>query len=187
MLLETGRVVLRKFRETDFSDFCDYAMDPKRCRMMGTDELPDIDAARMAFDWFLTKEDRAYAIVHKQSGKVIGGLTVYNTPPSHIVSLEALKGKRGAALSFGIAKAFRRQGLMLEAVSAVIAHLFEVEGVDYINAGYLYFNTPSRQMQKKLGFSYLTTARFGEGEETVTVIENILWNGHNSFSQLQCR
>lgn len=55
MFLEMKRMVLRKFCETDFSGFCDYAMDPERCRMMGTDELPGMDAARMAFDWvFLT-------------------------------------------------------------------------------------------------------------------------------------
>lgn len=35
MFLETERLILRKFREADFEDFCEFAMDEDMCRMMG--------------------------------------------------------------------------------------------------------------------------------------------------------
>lgn len=36
MFTETERLVLRKFHEGDFNDFCGYAMDDEMCRMMGS-------------------------------------------------------------------------------------------------------------------------------------------------------
>lgn len=65
MFLETDRLVLRKFREADFGDFCEFAMDEDMCRMMGRDPMPDTSAARLNFDWLKDQEERGYALVLK--------------------------------------------------------------------------------------------------------------------------
>ena len=49
MFLETERLILRKFREEDFDDFCDYAMDDEMSRMMGRDRISTRADARLAF------------------------------------------------------------------------------------------------------------------------------------------
>ena len=158
MFLETERMILRKVQETDFEgSFREYLMDREIDRMMCRNPSPDMDAARLSFDWFLHKEERSYVLVRKEGGKVIGNLTVYNSPPPFITDLEALKGKTGRSLSFAMSRQYQRQGLMSEAVNAVIDCLFQAEGVDYINCGYLSVNEPSRELQRKLGFSYLIT------------------------------
>ena len=41
MFLETGRLVLRRFREEDFGDFFQYAADREMSRMMGRDDRPE--------------------------------------------------------------------------------------------------------------------------------------------------
>lgn len=46
MFVETDRLILRKFREEDFADFCAYAMDEEMCRMMGNDLMDTEEAAR---------------------------------------------------------------------------------------------------------------------------------------------
>lgn len=174
MFLETKRLLLRKFEESDFADFCEYAADEEMCRMMGNDLITDSESARPTFDWLKDREERGYVIVWKELGKVIGNLTVYNR--FHLAgSFPELQGKTGRSLSLSVSRQYQRRGIAFEALTAVIARLFE-EGADYINYGYFPFNRASAGLCNKLGFSYLTTDRFQpeEGEEIVS-IENILW------------
>ena len=176
MFLETERLILRKFTEDDFAGYCAFVMDPERNRMMGNRDLPDEAAARELFDWLMENERRFYAIVYKESGKVIGELTVCALPPP-VAELPALQGKTGAAFSFSIARDYRRQGLMFEAVRTTIQRLLYEEGMDFVNAGYFDFNEASGALQKKLGFTHLLTHSFSleEGGEQFTTIDNIIW------------
>ena len=173
MFVETERLVIRKFREEDFSDFCEFTMDEELCRMMGRDLITDAESARPTFDWLMNKEERGYALVHKENNKVIGNLTVGEVPP-HVKALPEVQGKKGCALSFSLSRKYQRRGLMSEAVSGVIGQLFQ-EGMDYINCGYFDFNTASEKLQEKLGFAYLMKESFPCDGEMVTVVECILW------------
>ena len=173
--LETERLVIRRFREWDFEDFYEYAADAEMSRMMGRDLITDRDSARPTFLWLKDREPRGYVLVLKETGKVIGNMTV-TAPSSLVMSLPETKNKVGKALSFSISRDYRRRGLMTEAVEGVIRRLFAAEGVDYVNCGYFTFNTASRKLQKKLGFLPLTTETYRENGETVTVQEQILWN-----------
>lgn len=152
MFLETERLILRKFQEEDFADFREFIMDPERCRMVGCDPIPDLAAARNSFDWFLHREERAYAIVYKENNKVIGNLSVTQPSAPCLLKQEDLAGKTGCTLSFSLSRSYRRRDLMTEAVQGVIDRLFRLEGMDYINCGYFSYNAASRELQKKLGF-----------------------------------
>ena len=173
MFLETRRLIIRKFRDEDFDDFCDFAMDDDMSRMMGRDLLHTRADARLTFMRLKNREKRGYALVLKDTGRVIGSLTVTQVPRFEAV-LRKLEGFAGRSLSFSISRHHRRQGLMEEAVRAVIAALFD-EGMDYIACGSFDFNIASAALQKKLGFRYLTTERFDMNGEMLTAIERILW------------
>ena len=173
MFLETERLILRKFRDDDFDDFCDFAMDDEMSRMMGRDRLRSRADARLAFLRLKSRQERGYALELKSIGRVIGNLTVSQVPRFEHVDRH-LERYRGRSLSFSISRHFRRQGLMEEAVRAVIDALF-AEGMDYIQCGSFDFNTASRDLQKKLGFEYLTTERLEMDGEVYTAIERILW------------
>ena len=175
MFLETKRLILRKFREEDFDDYCTFSLaDPERDRMMGRSPLNTVEDVRMNFNWLKDREDRGYVLVHKDSGKVIGNLTVYNRGYSAEVH-PTLTDKKGFSLSFGIANEYKRQGLIFEAVHAVIDHLFQEEAADYIGAGHFDYNIPSRELQKKLGFTYLFSETIDLFGEIVNEQNNILW------------
>lgn len=175
MFLETGRLILRKFREEDFEDFYEYAANREMSRMMG-DDLIGREAARASFDWLKDKEERGYAIVRKEDGRVIGNLTVGELPPFLVErDLEELRGKQGVCLSFALSRQCRRRGLMEEALRAVIGELFQTEGLDYIQCGCFDFNRPSARLQEKLGFTRLTTGTIQRDGETIHTVENILW------------
>ena len=174
MFLETERLILRKFREEDFADFCAYAMDLEMCRMMGNDPMDTEEAARVTFDWLKDKEEWSCVLVYKETGRAIGNLNI--TPlPDHLLELPELAGKQGKALSFCISRQYRRRGLMSEAVRAVIDRLLNEEGMDYVQCGYFDFNAVSAALQEKLGFTHLTTLAHTPGGKEITVVENILW------------
>ena len=174
MFLETERLILRKFREEDFPDYCAYAMDEEMNRMMGNDLLDTEEAARTCFDWLKDKEPRDYALVLKETDHVIGNLDVVPVP-KELLELPALAGKRGQSLSFCISRQYQRRGLMSEAVRAVAVHLFEEEGMDYVQCGYFDFNAVSRAFQEKLGFTHLATMEIDFKGERVVTVENALW------------
>lgn len=174
MYLETERLILRKFKEEDFADYCAYNLnDPERDRMMGRMPLDSEEAVRQNFNWLKDREERGYVLVQKASQRVIGNLTVYTRgfPPEMHPSLA---GKKGYTLSFGIADSHKRQGLMREAICAVIGRLFAEERIDYVGAGYFDFNTASRELQRKLGFVHLYTEQVDIDGEILTVENNIL-------------
>ena len=172
MFLETSRLILRKFREEDFADYAVWRGDEEINRLMGN----SLDV-RQTFDWLKDHEERSYVLVLKETGRVIGDLTVC-TVPADLAALEPLAGKRGVSLSFSISRDFRRRGLMTEALEAVIRRLFEEEGFDYIQCGYLDGNDVSAALQAKLGFTHLITQRFStehtESGEAVSH-ENVLF------------
>jgi len=173
--VETPLLLLRKVTEKDFSYFQADLADKEMDRMMLRSSCETEEDIRLGFEWFLYKEERAYAIVHKATGETIGNLTVYNRVPEGVAKHEAVQGKNGKALSFAILPAFQRKGYMYEAVSGVIDHLFRKEKADYINCGYLSYNAPSKALQEKLGFTYLLTERFQFDGQEMESMENILW------------
>lgn len=190
MFIETERLVLRKFQEDDFNDFCEYAMDDEMCRMMGRELMHSREDARWNFDWLKDKEKRSYGLVYKDTGKIIGNLTVCDVP-TELLELEKLKGKVGKSMSFSISKNYQRKGLMLEVVDAVVNHLFYIEGMDYIQCGHFPFNVASEMFQRKLGFKYLTTCYFDDEGIEIVSVENILWKGRwdlsNKFESVKLR
>lgn len=173
MFLETERLILRRFREEDFDDFCDFAMDDEMSRMMGRDLLHTRADARLIFTRLKNREKRGYVLELKSTGRVIGSLTVTQVPRFD-ETVRRLEGSEGRALSFAISRHYRRQGLMEEAVRAVIAALFD-EGMDYIQCGCFDFNTASKALQEKLGFEYLTTEKIDLAGKRHTAIQRILW------------
>ena len=174
MFLETNRLILRKFQDEDFADFCAYAMDVEMCRMMGNDLLYTEEDARINFDWLKNREERGYCLVLKETGRVIGNLTV-TAVPEELTKLEPLTGKQGRSMSFCISRQYQRRGLMTETLRAVIAQLFDAEGMDYVQCGYFPFNAASAKLQEKLGFTHLTTMELDFKGERVTTVEQVLW------------
>ena len=174
MFLETERLILRKFVPEDFPDFYEYANDPEMSRMMGRDDMSDPENARFTFEWLMNREERGYGLILRETGKVIGNLTV-TPPPDFLDGREELTGRRGCSMSFSVSRLHQRKGLMEEALRAVIRHLFEAEGMDYVNCGCFDFNKPSLALQNKLGFTHLMTEQFEQDGETITALEHILW------------
>ena len=177
MFLETERIILRKFEEKDFADFCDYAIDDEMSRMMGRRLLKTEEDARWNFNWLKDKEERCYGLVYRETGKIIGNITICDVP-IELLELEQLKDKTGKSLSFSISKDYQRKGLILEVLNTVIKHLFDKEDIDYIQCSHFSFNIASENLQKKLGFEYLKTQYYDSEGIKIISIANILWKNN---------
>lgn len=177
--LRTERLLLRKFRDEDFADFRVFAMDEERNLMIGNARVENEAEARALFLWLKDEEPRAYAVVMRETGRVVGDLTVYGQ--CSFGDHPALAGLSGRELSFSMARRWQRRGLMEEAVRAVIGTLFDQEGADYVADGYFACNAASAALHEKLGFSALATIKVPfRGKETdlvCCVLRRETWRG----------
>lgn len=148
-VIETDRLLLRAFRESDLDDFFEYASRPGVGEMAGWAHHESKDESYKVLSTFI-KEDKTFAICLKETSKVIGSIGVEKYGPES--EYPFLKDLRGRELGFVLSKDYHRQGYMSEAVEALMSYLFDEYDLDFITAGYFTFNTGSKKLQEKLGF-----------------------------------
>lgn len=148
--LETPRLLLRGFREEDAADFYAYASVPGVGEMAGWKHHESMADTYRVLGMFL-EEKNVFALVHKESGRVIGslGLHVSNTAGT---SYELLRSKE---IGYVLAKDFWGKGLMPEAVQEVIRYCFEELGAELLTVGHFEGNHRSKRVIEKCGFSFL--------------------------------
>ena len=116
------------------------------------------------------KHQKTFALEYM--GKVIGSLGIEEYSEENYPELDALQGRE---IGYVLSKAYWGQGLMPEAVKAVIAYLFNDVDLDFIIVGHFDWNSQSRRVVEKCGFQYIKTTKFETRYETVeTSIEYIL-------------
>lgn len=170
MELTTERLHIRPWREADREAFLDYFRDPELWRMMGyrldmTDEDLEKD-----FAWRLENPEKVLAVALRENDRVIGHIVV--SDPNPPVLADPVWGrKKGKSFSFALHRDCRRQGLMKEALRAVIDRLFtEDPTLEFVNGGWFSFNPASEALHRSLGmlpeFSHLLV-RNGEQIEAI--------------------
>lgn len=107
MFLVTERLLLCKLQEVDFDDFYAFVMDREMSRMTGRPLFTDAESVRPTFNWLLRQEERGYAIVLQETGRVIGNLTV-SAPPRLVAAHPSTQGQRSRTLSFSLSRLYRR-------------------------------------------------------------------------------
>lgn len=173
--IQTSRVYIRRFKETDFDDFYAYASSRKLCHDLGWAYMDTKEEVAAHFERMNIKEGVTFAIVHKESGKVIGnfGMGLFK----ELLSNPILLHMRGITFSFALSEAYQHQGIMSELLKAVVDYMFTFDLVDYINCGYFHFNEASKRVQEKAGFQYYGEHYLTLNDETILTIENLLFRG----------
>lgn len=172
MYIETERLILRPHTPDDFEDYFGYIMDPELRRMLGLNGVEDRASALEPFQWLLdTGHGEFLAVVSRETGRVIGHICAQR-PLKKLADDPGFAGRKGASLSFAIARWERRKGLMQEALEALIAELFQRGGLDYLDCEYTTFNKASQALQEKLGFRQWGTEQLEDVELIVNVLES---------------
>ncbi len=148
--LHTERLLLRPFERIDLDDFYAYASVEGVGEMAGWPHHTDIELTKKILQEFVDKQE-VFAIVHLKSLKVIGSLGIHRSWANEDPDLEELKVKE---IGYVLAKPYWGQGLMAEAVNAVLRHGFEHWKLDAFTVGHFKHNAQSRRVIEKCGFTF---------------------------------
>ena len=147
--IETDRLILREWNLDDVDDMFEYASVPGVGENAGWPHHKDKEESLGIIKKFI-KEKKTFAVVYKENNKVIGSLGVEYYKLEE--KLSEFYNYKGREIGYVISKDYWGQGLMPEAVKAVIKYLFEVLDYDFLLCGYFLFNKQSKRVQEKCGF-----------------------------------
>ena len=180
LVLETERLILRPFKQSDLHDFNEYASVPGVGEMAGWKHHETIEKTQEILDMFI-KEDKTFAIVFKKTNKVIGSLGVEKYGLEE--KLTEFTSYYGREIGYVLSKDYWGKGIMPEAVGAVIHYLFNDLNMDFLTCGYYDFNDRSKRVQEKCGFKpyrrLVMDTRLGTKEHGVL---NLLLNPSKNIS-----
>ncbi len=148
MRLETERLILRPWTEADAESLYEYARDPRVGPAAGWPVHTSVENSREVIRTILSAPEN-YAVCLKTDNRAIGcvGLTVGEKSNLKLPDTEG-------EIGYWIGVPFWGQGLIPEAVRAVIRRGFEDLGLTTLWCGYFEGNDKSRRVQEKCGFTY---------------------------------
>ena len=150
--LETERLILRNFVESDFDDYWEYVSMENVGPRAGWPAYTDKEKARNRLI-FETERPNQFAIVLKEENKVIGSVELMTCNKERYSNLQIEDGAMeiGAVLS----EKYWGHGYMPEAVKEVIRYAFENLNVKVIYTGHAKANTNSARLQDKCGLKII--------------------------------
>ncbi len=151
VVLETERLILRAWRQSDLEDFFEYASVDGVGENAGWRHHTDIEHTQSILSSFISNK-RTFAIVYKENGKVIGSIGLESYDRRDIgEEFEELVGRE---IGYVLSKEYWGRGLMTEAVKRVIQYVFEDENYDFLLCGHFSYNDRSRRVIEKSGFEF---------------------------------
>ncbi len=165
--IETDRLILRPWADGDLNDFFEYASAPGVGEMAGWCHHQDIGESRKILQMFIDQK-KTFALELKENHKVIGSLGIEKLDP------DPEPEKQGREIGYVLSKAYWGQGLMPEAVCAVIGYCFEVLHYDFLTCGHFVQNSQSRRVIEKCGFIFIGHSEFRIRHDTVEISRNYI-------------
>ena len=148
MKLETERMILRPWAETDADDLYEVAKDDRVGPIAGwpphscVEESADVINTVFNFD-------EVYAVVLKENQRAIGCVGILIGENSNF-EISRHEGE----IAYWVGVPYWGQGLIPEAIREVMRHAFETVGLDALWCGYFDNNVQSQRAQAKCGFRH---------------------------------
>ena len=147
-MLETERLILRRWEKNDAESLYEYAKDPDVGPIAGWPAHRSVEESRDVIkNVFNGKE--AYAICLKTDNKAIGAIELKLNGYTDMTERDD-----ECELGYWLGKPFWGQGIVPEAVKEMLRHAFEEIGMTTVWVGYYEGNAKSKRVQEKCGFRY---------------------------------
>ena len=146
MVLETERLILRPWRESDTEECYKYAKDPRVGPICGWRPHPDADYTRRIIRDVLCVPE-TYAVVWKETGLPIGSISLR-------LDSGFAEGENECELGYWLGVPYWGRGIMTEAARELLRHAFEDLGMNKVWCGSFEGNDRSKRVQEKCGFRY---------------------------------
>ena len=146
--LETERLLLRALRVSDAADMYDYARRPEVTRYLLWRPHPDVKYTKRYLEYLATRYRLGmfydWALIHKADKRMIGtcGFVRFDCPHN------------SAEIGYVLHPDYHGQGLMPEAVRAVMDFGFSTLELHRIEARYMVGNAPSLRLMEKMGMTF---------------------------------
>jgi RimJ/RimL family protein N-acetyltransferase len=148
MNMETERLILRRWNESDAEDLFEYAKDADVGPIAGWPPHKNIEESLSVIkNVFNGKE--TYAICLKKDNKAIGAIELKLNGHTDLTVRDD-----ECEMGFWLGKPFWRQGIMSEAVKEMLRHAFEDCNMQKVWIGYYEGNEKSKRLQEKCGFKF---------------------------------
>lgn len=170
MKIETERLILRPWTESDAESLYEYAKEPAVGPIAGWPPHQSVDESLNIIQTVLTGA-QCYAICEKDNDKAIGAIELKLKGHTDMTDKED-----ECELGYWLGKPFWGRGYMLEAVRELLRHGFENLGMSTIWCGYYDGNEKSKRVQEKVGFTYHHTC-----DEVSVPLMNEVRVGHTSI------
>ncbi len=144
--LQTPRLILRAWQASDLQDFYEYASVAGVGEMAGWKHHESLEETKEVLNTFMADKN-IFALELKQNHKVIGSIGLH---PAKIES-----DLKMVEIGYVLSKVYWGQGLMPEAVQAVIQFCFTQLEFDALVAEHFEHNKQSRRVIEKCRFCYL--------------------------------
>ncbi|HEV2707685.1 MAG TPA: GNAT family N-acetyltransferase [Pyrinomonadaceae bacterium] len=158
IVLETERLLLRRWTPADARTLFAFASDPETMRFIG-DGSAWVDIAR-AHQWitrrvadYETVGYSPYAVVERASGRIVGSCGF-----TYVAALSEID------LGYVFERASWGRGYATEAARAVLAYGFDRLGFEEVTANTVPEHYASRRVLEKIGFEFRGLRRY-EGDE----------------------
>ncbi len=144
--IQTERLLLRPWRQSDLADFFAYASVDGVGQMAGWTPHKSLEESQTILTRFIEGK-RTFALEYE--GRAVGSLGIETYNEEKLPELAPLRCRQ---LGFVLAKPLWGQGLMPEAVCAVLDYLFRDVGLDAVTCCHYDWNRQSARVQEKCGF-----------------------------------
>ncbi|WP_124054440.1 GNAT family N-acetyltransferase [Arcanobacterium ihumii] len=150
-MLETERLVLREWEETDAQELFKHARDPLVGLPCGWPPHQSVDESVEVIRNVL-KDPETYAVCLKGSNAPIGSMGLKLADVS-----DSAERSDECELGYWIGQAYWGKGYIPEACEELIRHGFEDLGMRQMRCCYFEGNEKSKRVQEKLGFRFVET------------------------------
>ena len=148
-MIETDRLILRPWREEDAESLFKYASDPEIGPIAGWPPHTSVENS-LGIIRTVFSAPETYAVVLKGTEEPVGCCGIMYSNSLHTADM-----KQGEAeIGYWIGKPYWGQGLIPEAVIALLSRCFKDLELDAVWCGYYEGNIKSKRVCEKCGFKY---------------------------------
>lgn len=144
----TKRVILRKWKHTDYKDMYEYAKSDLVGPNAGWSPHRNEDESKEIISMFV-EDDEVLAIELKSEKKVIGGIGLHRRQPD-----DNNKSENQREIGYVLNPQYWGNGYIPEAVNSLIKYGFKDLRLDLIWCGHFNDNLKSRRVVEKSGFVF---------------------------------
>ena len=144
--METERIQLRPWRDSDAEALFKYASDPEVGPRAGWAPHKSVAESREIICKFFMN-DQTWAVVWKETDEVIGCIGYLPASSSNLKIADDQ-----CEVGYWIARPYWGRGICTEALQKVVDYCFKVKGFTVLWGSYFLSNPPSGRVMEKCGF-----------------------------------